>query len=253
MKLIDTHGHLQFPKLAADVDKVIKRAAEAGVSKIICPGTTLADSQQAIDLAKKFENVWAAAGVHPHDAKDFPSGGGKQLAELLKQPKIVAVGELGLDFFKNYSPKEVQTKVLRQQIEASLDNKLPYIFHVRDAFDDFWSIYDSYPKMPGVIHSFSAGRKELDQCLKRGLYIALNGIMTFTADQEQLEAAKAVPPDKLLLETDGPFLTPKAARGQTCEPKHVRLTAEFLAELRGEKLENLAASTTKNAEELFGI
>ncbi len=204
-------------------------------------------------LAAKYDNVWAAAGVHPHDAKDFPDDGAEQLNKLLSQPKVVAVGEMGLDFFKNYSPKDNQIKILRQQIEASLASGLPYIFHIRESFDDFWPVFDSYPRLRGVVHSFSAGRKELEQIMQRDLYVGLNGIMTFTKDQEQLAAAKAAPINRLVLETDAPFLTPAAKRGQTCEPAFVRDTAEFLAELRGQSLADLAAATTKNAEELFAI
>lgn len=253
MKLVDTHCHLQFPKLAAKKQVVFDEAVAAGVSKIICPGTSLSDSLEAIDIASKHNNVWAAAGAHPHEAKDFPKDGADQLSALLTKPKVVAIGEIGLDFYKNYSPPERQEEVIRQQIEAGLDSGLPYIFHVREGFDSFWPIFDSYPKLRGVIHSFSADQKELDNALQRGLYVALNGIMTFTEDQEQLAAAKAVPLEKLLLETDAPFLTPAAARGQTCQPKHVREVAEFLAKLRGDSIDALAAATTKNAEELFKI
>jgi TatD DNase family protein len=130
---------------------------------------------------------------------------------------------------------------------------LPFIFHIRDAWETFWPIFDSYKGLRGVVHSFSAHEEQLEQILGRGLYVGLNGIMTFTKDAQQLAAAKKVPLDKLLLETDAPFLTPKPYRGQRCEPKHVRNVAEFLAELRGETLEELAAATTKNAVGLFNL
>jgi TatD DNase family protein len=130
---------------------------------------------------------------------------------------------------------------------------LPLIFHVREAFDDFFSTYDQYKGLRGVVHSFSADTRVLDKILSRGLYIGLNGIMTFTKDQKQLEAAKAVPLNRLLLETDAPYLTPVPFRGKICEPKYVRVTAEFLSHLRGETLEELAAATTRNAAELFKL
>jgi len=142
---------------------------------------------------------------------------------------------------------------LRAQIRVGLDSRLPFIFHIREAFADFWPIFDEYKISRGVVHSFSAGPKELEQILSRGLYVGLNGIMTFTKDDQQLQAAELVPLNKLLLETDAPFLTPVPYRGQTCQPKHVLDTAKFLADLRGEDLQDLAAATTANAAELFNI
>ncbi len=253
MELVDTHCHLQF-KDYKDPNQIIEAAREAGVTKLICVGTTLADSTQAIEIAVGNEGVWAAVGVHPHDAKALdPSKLAAEIKALLIKPKVVAVGEIGLDFYKNYSPRDEQIKVLKAQIEASLAYDLPYIFHVREAFDEFWPIFDAYPGLRGVIHSFSSSEQDLEQILKRGLYVGLNGIMTFTKDIGQLAAAKKVPADKLLLETDAPFLAPASLRGKTCEPKHVRLVAEFLADLRGESWAELAATTTHNSERLFGL
>ncbi|MDO8591737.1 MAG: TatD family hydrolase [bacterium] len=255
MNFVDTHCHLQFDKLATNLDQVINDAGDAGVTRLICVGTNVDDSQKAVDIAAKHENIWATIGVHPHDGKNFfeQKNSAVRLQDLLTKPRVVAVGEIGLDFYKNYSPKADQEKLLRLQIEIGIPTGLPFVFHVREAFSDFWRIFDAYPNLRGVIHSFSATSKELDQALSRGLYVALNGIMTFTSDQAQLEAAKQVPKDKLLLETDAPFLTPKAHRGKTCEPKHIRDIAEFLATLRGEDIKELAGYTTKNAKELFGI
>ncbi|HSX17956.1 MAG TPA: TatD family hydrolase [Candidatus Saccharimonadales bacterium] len=255
MELIDTHCHLQF-KDYDNPNRVIADAKKAGVSKLICVGTDIADSQTAIDIATSNDNVWATVGIHPHEAKDFLASAAddaQDIQELLKKPKVVAIGEIGLDFYKNYSPREDQIKALRMQIEAGAPTGMPFVFHVRDAFEDFWPIFDSYSNLRGVIHSFSAHKDTLDQTLSRGLYVALNGIMTFTKDSLQLEAAKAVPLNRLLLETDAPFLTPNAFRGQRCEPKHLIGTAEFLAELRGEKVEELASATTANAMKLFGL
>ncbi len=254
MNLTDTHCHLQFDKLSEKIDEVMSSAESAGVTKMICVGTTVDDSRQAIEYAAKYDNVWAAVGNHPHDGKDFDVvQDTPKIVELLEQPKVVAVGEVGLDFYKNYSPKDVQEKMLRAQIEAGLETDLPFIFHVREAFTDFWRIFDSYQNLRGVIHSFSSNKADLDEALSRGLYVGLNGIMTFTKDADQLAAAKAVPEDRLLLETDSPFLAPAPDRGKLCEPKHIRTVAEFLAELRGEKIEELATITTANAEKLFKL
>ncbi len=255
LNFVDTHCHLQFDKLAGNIDQVIKDAGEASVTRLICVGTSVSDSQKAVDIAAAHSNVWASVGANPHDGKDFFEHKRSEplLKDLLTKPRVVAVGEIGLDFYKNYSPKAEQEKLLRLQMEIGAPTGLPFIFHVREAWADFWRIYDSYPKIRGVIHSFSASSKQLDEALSRGLYVALNGIMTFTRDQAQLEAAKKVPKDKLLLETDAPFLTPASARGKVCEPKHVRYIAQFLAELRGEPIEELASYSTSNARELFGI
>ena len=167
--------------------------------------------------------------------------------------KVVAIGECGLDYFKSETTKDEQERALRYQIELGLDKDLPMVFHVRDAFDDFWHILDDYSGVRGVVHSFTAGLPELRGSLERGLYIALNGIMTFTKDPAQLEAAKAVPSDRLVLETDCPFLAPAPKRGRRNEPANLELTAKFLAALRDEPYEDVASATTTNAETLFAL
>lgn len=238
-----------------DVADIISRAHKADVDRLICVGTTLPDSQLAVEFVSKREHMWASIGIHPHEAQQYANFSDKlqKFSELADRPKVVAVGECGLDYFYNHSPKDAQEEVLRFQIELALVHDLPMIFHVREAFEDFWPIFDSYRGIRGVVHSFSAGQKELGQIIERGLYVGLNGIMTFTKSDDQLAAAKTVPLSQLLLETDSPFLTPAPFRGTICEPKHVGVTAEFLASLRGETLEVLAATTTDNATKLFGL
>lgn len=253
MDLVDTHCHIHFEKYPIDADKAIANARAAGVNRLICVGTTLADSKRAIGFAAARENIWTTAGVHPHAAAQFTQDKPTQdeFKKILNKSSISAIGEIGLDYYKNYSSKEDQRKALRLQIEAGMELDLPFIFHVRDAWDDFWAIFDSYPDLKGVVHSFSAHSEQLEQALKRNLYVGLNGIMTFTQDARQLEAAKAVPLERLVLETDAPFLAPRPDRGKACEPKHIAVVAEFLAELRGEPLEKLAKATTENAIEIF--
>lgn len=254
MDFVDTHCHLQFDDYP-DPSAVINNARLANVTKLICVGVNLADSQKAIELAGQFNNVWATAGVHPHDASKYLAEPNNQqkLKALLGQPKVVAIGEIGLDYFKAHSSKTEQQAALRSQIEVGLELGMPFIFHVRDAWQDFWKIFDSYSNITGAVHSFSADSGQLAQILKRGLYVGLNGIMTFTKDDSQLAAAEQVPIDKLLLETDAPFLTPAPFRGKICEPKHLSVTAEFLANLRGESLQKLAKYSTQNAQQLFKI
>lgn len=256
MELVDTHCHLQFDAYKNRQDEMIAEAARAGVNRLICVGTTLEDSKLVVDLSMQKKNIWAAVGNHPHDAAQFladPNAPKKLQRIAGESRRVVAIGETGLDYYRQLSAKQVQQAVLRVHIEVSLELELPLIFHVRDAWDDFWPIFDSYKGLSGVVHSFSTHTDTLNEALNRGLYVGLNGIMTFTQDRKQLEAARAVPLDRLLLETDAPFLTPAPFRGELCEPKHVKTVAEFLAELRGEKPEDLAAATTANATRLFGL
>jgi TatD DNase family protein len=255
MEFVDTHCHLQFDKFEANRQEIYNSAAAAGVKQIICVGTSLEDSHKAWHYAHDQDGVWASAGVHPHEAAQFlqdPDNKAK-LTNLLKMSKVVAAGEIGLDYYKSTTPKDIQEKAFRLQLEIGLEAKLPFSFHVRDAWSDFWRIIDDYPGVQGVVHSFSSGRKQLDAALGRNLYIGLNGIMTFTKDEAQLEAARRIPQDRLLLETDAPFLTPAPFRNELCEPKHTVTTAEFLAKLRDQPLEELAAATTQNAVKLFGL
>lgn len=270
MNLFDTHCHIQESEETGDlehdatqkkwhtlgnplIDDLVANAKSADVTRLMCVGCTLEDSRRAIEAAKDRQHVWASIGIHPHEAQNHLNEPGalEAFAALATQPKVKAVGECGLDYYYDNSPRAAQEKVLRYQIELALEHNLPMIFHVREAFDDFWSIFDSYVGIRGVIHSFTATRTDLDQILQRGLYVGLNGIMTFTKDAAQLEAAKAVPLERMVLETDAPFLTPKPFRGTICEPKHVRAVAEFLAQLRGDSLADLAQATTTNAQMLF--
>ncbi len=252
MKLIDTHCHIHDKEFDFDIAKVMANAVNNGVETMICIGTSALDSQNAVEFARKHTNCFATVGLHPHDAKlgedDF-----ELLATLVNDPKVVAIGEFGLDYFYENSPKEDQIKALRYQLELALSANKPCVFHVREAFSEFWPIFDEYTGIRGVIHSFSSSIDDLNEALKRGLYIGLNGIMTFTKDEKQLAAAKAVPLNRLVLETDSPFLTPVPKRGTINEPANVRLVAEFLSRLRGESISTLAETTTGNAHTLFGI
>ncbi len=252
MQFIDTHCHIHSADYKLDPTETILNAQNYGVNKMICVGTDVSDSKLAAKFVRSRPNTWASIGLHPHDAK-LGRQALVQLKKLAKEPKIVAIGECGLDYFYNHSVKEDQVKALEFQIELAVNNKLPLIFHIRDAFDDFWPIFDNFKGLRGVVHSFTATKKELEAALKRDLYIGLNGIMSFTKDQRQLQAAKAVPLNRLLLETDAPFLTPVPLRGKINQPNNIVLIAEFLAQLRSEELGKIAVSTTNNAKNLFGI
>lgn len=268
MDLFDSHCHIHeiLERLTpvhdkwvkggvTDIDDVIRTGREAGVTRAMCVGTTARDSALAVNAVQDREGFWASIGIHPHEAEEHVGNKDllQQFLDLATSPKVKAVGECGLDYFYEHSPKAAQKKILELQLILANEHDLPLIFHVRDAFDDFWPIFDQFTGLRGVIHSFSANASDLEQILSRGLYVGLNGIMTFTKRPEQLEAAKVVPLDKLLLETDAPFLTPAPKRGTICRLEHVKVTAEFLADLRGEDLHKFAAATTENARKLFNV
>ena len=262
--------HARWQKAGkTDPDQVIADAVAAGVTRMICVGCTVADSELAVEFVQGRPEAWASIGIHPHDAKRYVGDADSlvRFSELAKRQKVVAVGECGLDFFYTHSSKDDQEKILRFQLELAALHDLPLIFHVREAFADFWPIFDEYngqssaqdgshgqrKPLRGVVHSFTAGRRELDQALERGLYIGLNGIMTFTKDAVQLEAAKAVPLERLLIETDAPFLTPAPNRGTICEPKHAATNLSFIAHLQEKTDQHIAEATTANARRLFNL
>ncbi len=252
MQLVDTHAHIHDPQYKFNTEAVLTQAKAAGVTDIICVGTDTRDSRQAIDFAAEHPGCYATIGLHPHDAK-IGTTAYQELEKLVNQPGVVAVGECGLDYFYQNSPRVSQQQALRFQIELAQNNHKPLIFHVREAFTDFFEILAEYNDIKGVIHSFSSTSENLKLALDHGLYVAFNGIMTFTKDKAQLAAAKAAPLERMLLETDSPFLTPPPNRGKINQPANVKLVAEFLAKLRGESLTNLAAATTANAKQLFNL
>lgn len=258
-ELTDTHCHIQFPDYKLEPDQVISAAANAGVTRLICVGCGLEDSRSAVRFAGRHEQIWASVGLHPHEASKYANKPDSlnALSKLAHETKVVAIGEAGLDYHYEHSSKMDQQKLLKFQIELAVQLDLPLIFHVREAFNDFWPIFDDLNSaskpIKGVMHSYSSARSDAEETLKRGLYVGLNGIMTFTKNEKHLLAAKSIPLGSLLLETDAPFLTPVPERGKICEPKHLRVTAEFLAKLRGETLTDLANGTTLNAKELFHL
>jgi TatD DNase family protein len=270
MELVDTHCHIQsigasrgervtrqiWSKVEGlNADDVVKEAAGQGVTLMICVGCDLEDSRQAIAFAMAQDNCRASAGIHPHEAKLYA---GKQaelddFAKLAGKPKVVAIGECGLDYYYEHSPKAAQFKVLEYQMNLAAENGLPLIFHVREAFDDFWPVFDNFKGIKGVLHSYTDSSQNLSKAVDRGLCIGVNGIATFAKNTGQLEVYKSIPLDKLLLETDAPFLTPVPYRGTINVPKRLGAVADFLAELRGESRSELAKATTANARQLFGI
>jgi TatD DNase family protein len=272
VELVDTHCHIQSAGLGSGGERLTRElwakssgltgdgmvdtASEAGVTRMICVGCDLEDSRLAIDFAGRHESCYASAGIHPHEAKDYLDEGRQQkFAALTAGPKVMAIGECGLDYHYGHSSKDDQLKVLKFQIELALNAGLPLIFHVREAFDDFWPLFDEYAGsgIRGVVHSFTDSAANMDKALERGLYVGVNGIATFAKNPDQVAVYRSLPSDRMVLETDAPFLTPTPYRGTINEPKRLGAVADFLADLRGEELSYLAATTTRNARELFGI
>ena len=247
--LIDTHCHIHEP-YELPLDEVLQRAVDADVQEYICIGTSEESSKLAVEYVATHPEAYAAIGVHPHDTED---GYGAIAALAGSSDKIVAVGEVGLDYFYSHSPREVQLVALENQIQVALKHDLPIIFHVREAFDDFWPIFDKYPGIRGELHSFTDSADNLKIALDKGLYIGVNGISTFTKDEAQMAMFDSIPLDRLLLETDAPFLTPKPFRGKVNEPAYVKLVAQYHADRRGLRLEEIADATTANARTLFRI
>lgn len=247
--LIDTHCHIHEADYPLNIAETLKHAHDQGVGRLICVGTSEESSRQAIAFAAEHDEVYASVGVHPHDTKDGYGG----IESLARASKVVAVGEIGLDYFYTHSPREVQIQALEWQIDLALKNDLPIIFHVRDAFDDFWSIFDNFTGIRGVLHSFTDNQVNLDAALKRGLYIGVNGISTFTRDKTQQAVFVSIPLNRLLFETDAPFLTPTPFRGRVNEPAFVKNIAEYHALMRGISFEEVATATTTNARAVFAL
>ena len=254
MGLIDTHAHIHFEDYRDELDDVLTRAYEAGVEHIFCVGVDEVDSGQALAVARAYDNVSAIVGLHPHEA-DRGFEALEEIARLveLNRENIIGIGECGLDYYREGYDVDAQERALRFQIELAVEHDLPLVFHIRDAFPDFFRILDDYDGVRGLVHCFTAGVGEMEAAVQRGLYIALNGIMTFTKEEAQLHAARMLPLDRMVLETDCPFLTPSPKRGERNEPANIALTAAFVSQLRGESLEVLTEATTRNARELFRL
>ena len=248
---VDTHCHIHEAHFyEADREAVYERAQQTGV-KMICIGTDETFSRQAVEFVAVHDNTWATVGVHPHDAQKGWGDIARILAE--KPSKVVGIGEIGLDYFYENSPRDIQVKAFEEQLQLAVDYNLPVSFHVRDAFVDFWPILANFRGIRGVLHSFTDTMSNLEKGLSEGLYIGLNGISTFTKDEKQRKMFDSVPLEHMLLETDAPFLTPAPHRGKVNEPAFVRHVAEYHANRRGVELEHLARVTTANASSLFLI
>lgn len=253
-ELFDAHAHLDEECFDADREEVITRALEAGVTGIINVGACMASSKRSIDLSKKYSGIFAAVGIHPHDAKEASEKDYIQLASWTKEPKVVAVGEIGLDYFYDLSPRDVQKEVFIRQLTLAKECGKPVIIHDRDAHGDVMEILRQYGKgVTGVMHCYSGSREMARELLGLGFYISFAGPITFKKSVKLKEVAKEIPLDRLFVETDSPYLTPEPFRGKRNESARVKLVAQEIAALREITLEEIKEATSANVHRLFGI
>jgi TatD DNase family protein len=251
--LVDTHAHLDMAELAGDLEGVLGRARDAGVSRIVTIGTDEASSRAAVSLAAGREPVFCAVGLHPHEASRWSAGLAAELLSLAASPKVVAWGEVGLDFYRMHSPRPAQERAFREQIGLAAQRGLPLIVHVRDAHEEALAILAQEGASRGVFHCFSGNERLAERVLELGFYISLAGPLTFKNASKPVRVAERVPLGRLLVETDCPYLAPVPHRGRRNEPAYLVHTAARLAEIKGVEVAEVARATTRNAKNLFGL
>ncbi|MXO95713.1 YchF/TatD family DNA exonuclease [Erythrobacter aquimaris] len=252
--LVDSHCHLEYDGLVENQADVLDRARNAGVGAFLNISTKRDEWDQVIGTATAQSDVWASVGIHPHNADEHPDLTREELLKAASHPRVIGLGETGLDYYYDHSDREEQQRLFRIHIDVARETGLPVIIHTRDAEDDTLSILTNEMEkgaFPALIHCFTASAAFGEAVLKLGLSISISGIVTFKNAKDLQEVAKAVPSGRLLVETDSPFLAPVPHRGKPCEPGYVRDTASFIAELRGESLEELGTYTTENFYRLF--
>lgn len=251
--LIDTHAHLDFPEFADDLQGVLDRARNAGVSEVVTVGIDLERSQHAVRLAHAHAEIYATVGIHPHDAFALTAEQRAALEVLAGQERVVAIGEMGLDYYRDRQPRAVQRQCFRLQLEVACRMKLPAVFHVREAHGDFLEIVKDYASSlrGGVLHCFSGDWAVAERCLEMGFYLSIPGTVTFPKAEVLHGVVRQAPLHRLLLETDAPYLAPVPFRGKVNEPAFVFHTAKKVAELRRSALEEVAEQTTINARKVF--
>jgi TatD DNase family protein len=252
MPLIDSHAHLDFPQFDGDLEAVIARAREAGLVAIVNAGAGLESSRASVALADRVDFIYTTVGIHPHDAKTANRAALTELRALAQHPKVVAVGEIGLDYYRDLSPRPVQRRAFADQLALAADLELPVVIHSRDAHDDVLDILRDWNGI-GVMHSYAAGSERLDDVLEMGFYISISGPVTFKKAERLREVAAKVPSNRLLIETDCPYLTPEPHRGKRNQPAYVRYVAQTIAQARNVTPRKIALATTDNARRLFGI
>ena len=251
-RLVDTHCHLDFDWYAGDLDDVLARATEVGVGRIVVPGIDLQSSQAAVELANEYPMVLAAVGVHPNSSSDWRAGWLDEVRRLARHDKVVAIGEIGLDYYRDHSPRDIQQAAFEAQLSLAAELKLPVIVHNREADEDVLQRLSVSERPSGVLHSFSGPWSTAAAALEIGFYLGFTGPITFKKADELRDVAGRVPAERLLVETDGPFLAPQPYRGKRNEPAYVSYVARRLAEVRGVSEAEIARQSSANAVRLFG-
>jgi TatD DNase family protein len=251
----DTHTHLFYPNFEGEVDKIIDRAKQAGVDYMIVPGTDLVTSSKAIELAEKYDSIYAAVGIHPHDSKDWNESNVVKLEELAKNKKVVAIGEIGLDYYYDFSPREIQIKAFEDQIDLALKLNLPIIVHNREANNDIMKLARKFKDsgLRAQYHCFAGTIADARELVEMHHFISFPGIVTFKNAEGVRKVLSRIAIENLLLETDSPFMTPVPHRGERNEPAYIKFVAEKIAEVHQLTLENVGRATSYNAYKLFGI
>jgi len=251
--ITDSHAHLYWKSFDGDRADVLERAREAGVDRLIIVGTDVPTSRSAFELADAELNLFPTAGIHPHDAEGVSDQDRAEIEELCRRPECVGVGETGLDYFKEYSPRADQLESFHWHLDLARRLDKPVVIHCRDAHADTARILGEFPGVRGVMHCYTFGPDELPPYLDAGLMISFSGVVTYPKNEENRAAAALVPEDRLLVETDCPYLAPQSKRGKRNEPAFVRETLAKVAEIRGAGLDELARATSANATRLFGL
>ena len=253
--LIDTHAHLDMPEFDGDRNEVVKRAREGGIDYIITVGIDRDSCRDAVRLSEQFEFIYAIVGMHPHNAKDVDEKSYDILREYTRHDKVRALGEMGLDFFRNHSPREVQLRRFREQVALAREVKLPVVIHDRDAHRETLAILneEKASEVGGVIHCFSGDYAMATACMDMGFYISIPGTVTFNKAQTLQEVVRRIPLERVLIETDCPFLAPMPFRGKRNEPAYVQYVARAIADIKKISFETVAAVTSENARSVFGV
>lgn len=254
-RLIDAHAHLELEPLFGNYEGVVARAREAGLVAVVTVGIDIEDATRAMEIANRNDDVFVCMGYHPHNAKYAGARELAQIQNMASDPKVVGYGEIGLDFFRNHSPRDTQISIFEEQISMAKILNKPVVIHLRDAYDKGLSMLEKYAPFPsaGVIHCFSGNENDARRALDLGFYISIPGTVTYKNNHQLRSIVEIIPDDRILLETDCPFLAPEPLRGKDNEPAFIVLTAKKVAEVRGTTLENIGITTTNNACALFRL